>query len=79
MNELVGHSAHDLLLEDSRFSLSKGMLKAFRNAAKELLKDDDETKSTIKDRKIQSVTIIEKNKLEAGSFGEEGKEVDKNQ
>jgi DNA-binding transcriptional regulator of glucitol operon len=77
VNELVGHSANDLLLGDSTFSLSKGMLKAFKNAAKELLKDEEESKSTITDRKIQSVKIVEKNESKTDSIGEDGKEVKK--
>jgi DNA-binding transcriptional regulator of glucitol operon len=77
VNELIGHSVNDLLEEDSSFSLSKGMLKAFRNAAKELLKAEDESKSTITDRKIQSVKIVEKNKVETRPVGEV-KEVKKN-
>jgi DNA-binding transcriptional regulator of glucitol operon len=76
VNELVGHSVNDLLLGDSSFSLSKGMLKAFRNAAKELIKTEDESKSTITDRKIQSVKIVERNKVETRPVGEE-KEVKK--
>jgi DNA-binding transcriptional regulator of glucitol operon len=77
VNELVGHSANDLLLGDSTFSLSKGMLKAFKNAAKELLKDEEESKSTITDRKIQSVKIIEKHESKTDFIGEKGKEVKK--
>lgn len=60
VDQLVGHSAQDLLLGESNFDLSKGMLKAFKNAAKELLKNEEESKSTITERKIQSVKIVDK-------------------
>jgi len=75
VDELVGHTAQDLLSGDFYFPLSKGMLKAFKNAAKELLKDEEESKSTITDRKIQSVKIVEKNESKTDSIGDDGKEV----
>lgn len=53
--ELVGLNARDLLDENRKFLLKKRMLKAFRNAAKEYIKEDSELNSTIEDRKIKSV------------------------
>jgi len=75
VNELVGYSVLDLLSGNTNFSLSKGMLNAFKNAAKEFLKGDEESKSTITERKIQSVKIVDKKNLKTELTGDEGKEV----
>lgn len=55
--ELVGLNARDLLDEARDFSVSKRIMKAFRNAAMELLKKEDESSSTIEDRMIKSVKV----------------------
>ncbi len=55
--ELVGFNVEDLLDETRNFSTNNRIMKAFRNAAKELLKQEDESSSTITDRQIKSVRV----------------------
>jgi len=76
VNELIGISVYELINAESGFNLSKGLFKAFKNAARELLKSEDESKSTIKERKIESVKIVDKKRKESVSSGEEEKEVE---
>ena len=54
---LEGLHYADILDETRTFPLRKKLMKAFRNAAKELDKEDSEASSTIEKHKIKSVTM----------------------
>jgi len=55
--ELVGLNTKDILDEERDFSVNKKIMKAFRNAARELLKHGSEASSTIEDKQIKSVKV----------------------